>query len=304
MTKTHRLYPSAHIAELFFPLTRDENAVAQVVRRIADGGYYRGFETGIIHQPPVAETIRAIAGQHGLNVTQWLTFELLKDRLNLSSLDTALREKSIKRACELVHLAAACGTSKLSLVSGDDPGEERREEAKKGFAEALVRVGETARQYPDMLVQVEPLDRFAHKRQLIGPTGETVEWMMRLRPDCPRLYLAWDSAHVALNQEDLADSLKLAAPIMSQMHLANAILDPQAQGYGDYHMKFGEPGFLTAGVAERIIRTALALPLSPELKAISIAVEMRTGEGDDLWDNERQCRAFLQRALAAAENAG
>lgn len=304
MSITDKLYPSAHIAELFFPLTGDENAVAQVVRRIADEGYYLGVETGIIHQPKVAETLRGIAEQRGLKVTQWLTFELLKDRLNLSSLDTALRESSIRRACELVHLAAECGTNKLSLVSGADPGDALREEAKKGFAEALVRIGEVVRHYPGMLIQVEPLDRFAHKCQLIGPTDETVQWMTRLRADCPRLYLAWDSAHVALNQEDLGESLRLAAPILSQMHLANAILDPQQEGYGDYHMKFGEPGFLTAGVAAKLVRTALTLPFPPELGAISIAVEMRTTEQDDLWDNERQCRAFLKAALSGAENRG
>jgi hypothetical protein len=39
-----------------------------------------------------------------------------------------------------------------------------------------------------------------------------------------------DSAHVALNEEDLIESLTTAAPLISQLHLANAILDPQAQG--------------------------------------------------------------------------
>lgn len=294
------LYPSAHIAELFFPLADDEKAILQIIRQVAATDYYQGFETGIIKQSDIAKTIRSIAEQHHLHVTQWLTFELLRDNLNLSSLDSALRERSIRRACELVHLAAACGTTKLSLVSGSDPGDARREEAKKGFGEALIRIGEEIKQYPTMLMQVEPLDRFAHKCQLIGPTDETVAWMTQLRKDCPKLYLAWDSAHVALNEEDLTESLRLAAPLISQLHLANAILDPQAEGYGDYHMKFGEPGFLTPHVAAQIIRTALSLPLPQELGPISIAVEMRTTEQDDLWDNERQCRAFLQTAMREA----
>ncbi len=298
---TNQFYPSAHIAELFFPLSNDENALMEVVRKIADIGYYRGFETGIIHRPKIAKTIRAVAEQNDMHVTQWLTFELLKDNLNLSSLDSNLRERSIKRACELVHLAAECGTTKLSLVSGSDPGDTLRQEAKNGFGEALIRIGEVVRQYPGMLIQVEPLDRFAHKCQLIGPTDETVEWMRQLRVDCPHLYLAWDSAHVALNEENLADSLAQAATLISQLHLANAILDPRAQGYGDYHMKFGEPGFLTPATAAHIIKTANALPLPGELGPISIAVEMRTTEHDDLWDIERQCRAFLQGALAAAQ---
>ncbi|POT55701.1 hypothetical protein C3432_21975 [Citrobacter amalonaticus] len=297
---TNKLYPSAHIAELFYPLANDENAILHIIREIADIDYYRGFEIGIIHQPKISRAIRTLAEQTQLNVTQWLTFELLKDNLNLSSLDPALREKSILRACELVHLAAECGTNKLSLVSGSDPGNTHREEAKKGFAEALVRIGDVVGQYHNMLLQVEPLDRFAHKCQLIGPTDETVDWMKALRPDCPKLYLAWDSAHVALNEEDLIESLATAAPLISQLHLANAILDPQAQGYGDYHMKFGKPGFLTAGKAAQIIRTALSLKLPEELGPISLAIEMRSADQDDLWNNERQAREFLQSAWLEA----
>lgn len=301
MPIANKLFPSAHIAELFFPLMSDENAVARIVERIGDIEFYRGFETGIIHDARIARRVLDLAERKKSKVTQWLTFELLKDHLNLSSLDKDLREKSIAHACELVHIAASCGTTKLALVSGSDPGDALRDEAKQAFAEALVRIGEQTRRYPGMLLQVEPLDRFAHKCQLIGPTPETVEWMARLRPDCPNLYLAWDSAHVALNQEDLSASLEQAAPLLSQLHLANAILDPRHGGYGDYHMKFGAPGFLTPDMAAGIIRAALRLDFPAELGAVSIAIEMRTGAQDDLWDNERQCREFLQAALSAAQ---
>ena len=61
MTVTTELYPSAHIAELFFPLAGDESALLHVIREIAGIGYYRGFETGIIHQPQIARTIRTLA---------------------------------------------------------------------------------------------------------------------------------------------------------------------------------------------------------------------------------------------------
>lgn len=299
---TTLLYPSAHIAEVFFPVSNDENMLLCIIQEIAAIGYYHGFETGIIHQSKIAKNIRLLAENNKLNVTQWLTFELLKDNLNLSSLDNELRERSISRACELVHLSAECGTSKISLVSGSDPGDRLREEGKKCFGEALVRISEVVRQYDNMLLQVEPLDRFAHKCQLIGPTNEAVEWLKSLRPDCPKLYLAWDSAHVALNQENLEESLTMAAPYISQLHLANAILDPQSEGYGDYHMKFGPPGFLTTEVAATIIRTANNLELPKNFGPISIAVEMRTNNSSDMWENEQQCRKFMQNAWHKALN--
>ncbi|NUU65946.1 TIM barrel protein [Enterobacteriaceae bacterium BIT-l23] len=293
-----RLVPSAHIAELFFPLMASETRVVETVRRIAGFGYYRAVETGIITGSREREALRERVASTPLILTQWLTFALLNEQLNLSSLDPALRRKSVARARELAHLAAECGTRKLSLVSGADPGEARRDEALAAFGDSLVALGETVSQYPDMILQLEPLDRFAHKRQLIGFSDETARWMQALRPDCPKLYIAWDSAHVALNQEALATSLRQCAPLMSQLHLSNAILDPAQPGYGDYHMKFGAPGFLTAEVAREIITVARSLELPPELDEITIAIEMRTTEQDDLWANERECREFLQAAMA------
>ncbi len=293
-----RLVPSAHIAELFFPLMASEPQVVEVVKRIADSGDYRAVETGVIAGCRERGALRELIDTTPLILTQWLTFALLSEQLNLSSLDSVLRRKSVARARELAQLAAECGTRKLSLVSGADPGEARRDEAMAAFGESLVALGETVSQYPDMILQLEPLDRFAHKRQLIGFSDETVSWMQALRPDCPKLYIAWDSAHVALNQETLTTSLHQCAPLMSQLHLSNAILDPTQPGYGDYHMKFGAPGFLTAEVAREIITVARSLELPPELDEITIAIEMRTTEQDDLWANERECREFLQAAMA------
>lgn len=294
----HPLSPSAHIAELFFPRMTDDSQVAEIVERIGESGFYRWVETGIVTSQQASQRIHRSLQQQGLQLTQWMTFELLKENLDLCSLESSLRMRSVHRAKELVHLAAACGTRKLSVVSGRDPGAERREEAKRIFGDALCEIAEEMRQYPQMILQVEPLDRFAHKCQLIGPTDETVRWMAALRQSCPALYLAWDSAHTALNEEDLHQSLQQSAGLISQLHLANAITRPQAEGYGDYHMKFGAPGFLTPQCAADIVRTARSLTYANELADISIAVEMRTTESDDLWDNERQCREFLQAALA------
>lgn len=300
MPYQNHLLPSAHIAEVFYPLMGDERKVVDIVKRISEIDFYRGIELGIILDTQLAKVIRTIAEQKELRVTQWMTFELLKDNLNLSSLDKELREKSIKRARELVHLAAESGTTKLSMVSGSAPEDNYRNEAKKYLAESIVSISQEAKQYPNMNLQIEPLDRFAHKKQLIGFTDETVEWINQLKTDCSNLYLAWDSAHVALNEENLENSLKLAAPVISQIHLANAVLNKTDPLYGDYHMKFGPPGFLNEHTAISIIKTAMTLSTPPELKGTPIAIEMRTSDSEDGWKNEKQCRDFLSNALNIA----
>ncbi|WP_312054861.1 TIM barrel protein [Pantoea brenneri] len=296
--KQTMLVPSAHIAELFFPDMQDESRVVDIADHLSQQPFYRFIETGMVLQPAQARRLRDISETKQVKLTQWMTFVLNQQGLNLSSPDRIQRKRSMKRACELVHRAAECGATRIAFVSGSDPGAAQREAAKSALGETLEQVGEVMSQYPQMIMQLEPLDRFAHKCQLIGPTDETLRWMQQLRRTCPRLYLAWDSAHVALNQEDPVEALRLWGALVSQLHLANAILDPHDPGYGDHHMRFGAPGFLTPAVATAIVAAARQLPNDPRLDERSIAVEMRTTPDDDRWQIEQACREFLQQALA------
>ena len=295
------LVPSAHIAELFFPDMQDESKVVDIAERISQQPFYRFIETGMVRQAAQARRLRDISEAQQVKLTQWMTFVLNQQGLSLSSLDRMQRKRSMKLACELVHRAAECGATRIAFVSGSDPGAAQREAAKSALGETLEQIGEVMSQYPQMIMQLEPLDRFAHKCQLIGPTAETLRWMQQLRRTCPRLYLAWDSAHVALNQEDPVSALQQSGSLVSQLHLANAILDPHDPGYGDHHMRFGAPGFLTAGRAAAIVTAARQLPDDPLLGERSIAVEMRTTPDDDRWQTEQACREFLQQAFAEAE---
>ena len=292
------LVPSAHIAELFFPDMQDESKVVDIAERLSQQPFYRFIETGMVMQAAQARRLRDISETQQVKLTQWMTFVLNQQGLNLSSPDRLQRKHSMKRACELVHRAADCGATRIAFVSGSDPGAAQREAAKSALGETLEQIGEVMSQYPQMIMQLEPLDRFAHKCQLIGPTDETLSWMKQLRRTCPRLYLAWDSAHVALNQEDLIVALRQSGSLVSQLHLSNAILDPNDPGYGDHHMRFGVPGFLTPAVAANIVAAARQLPDDPFIEERSIAVEMRTTDQDDRWQTEQACRDFLQQALA------
>lgn len=299
--KQTALVPSAHIAELFFPDMQDESKAVDIAERLSQQPFYRFIETGMVLQPTQARRLRDICETQQVKLTQWMTFVLIQRGMNLSSLEPSQRKRSAKLACEMVHRAAECGATRIAFVSGSDPGAAQREAAKNALGETLERIGEVMSQYPQMIMQLEPLDRFAHKCQLIGPTDETLRWMQQLRRTCPRLYLAWDSAHVALNQEDPIHALRESGSLVSQLHLSNAILDPRDPAYGDHHMRFGAPGFLTSEMAAAIVAAARQLPDDPLLDERSIAVEMRTRNEDDRWQAEQACREFLQQALAETE---
>ncbi|WP_439257727.1 sugar phosphate isomerase/epimerase family protein [Lonepinella sp. BR2271] len=298
---TNKIIPSLLIPEIFFPMMGNEKNILDIVHKISDIGFYQCIELGILFDKDIINKVRNIAENNHLKITQWMTFELLKHNLNLASLDKEQRKKSVSRAKELVHIAGTQGTTKLSLVSGPKPESHLQNEAKKYLSESLIELSQELTQYNGLILQIEPLDCFAHKKQLIGLTNDTVDWITSFRKECPNLYIAWDSAHVCLNQEDLTQSLITAAPLISQLHLSNAVLDPNSPKYGDFHMKIGKPGFLDHKSAISILKTARELNIPNRFDELSVAVEVRGNENDDLWKNELECRKFLKNIFIELE---
>lgn len=295
------LHPSLLIGEMFFPVSYDDKNIFEVIRRAGEIGFYEGVETGIIFDSKVALKIRNECEDKKMSLTQWSTLIINKEKLNLSSVNKEIRSKSIARVKELVHFSAECGAKTFAVTSGADPGAEYREEAKKCLADSLHVICNEVKQYnKDMDVVMEHLDRYVHKKQLLGPVDETVVWMKPIHQDCPNMYLGWDAAHAALDGENLITTLHQAAPIMAELHLSNAVLNPCDPLYGDNHMKYGAPGFLTIEVASEILKTAINLDTPKERNGIFTAVEIRTKQTDDLWKVEKESREFLKKAIEIA----
>lgn len=291
------LYPSLLIGEMFFPITNDERNLSEVIKRAGEIGFYEVVEMGMIFDKKAAMDIRTTCEDKGLRLLQWATLTINKEGLNLSSTDKDIRSKSLARVKELIYLSAESGAKTIGITSGPDAGAVYRESAKNCLADSVQVICDEVKKYKNMNVVMEHLDRYVHKKQLLGPVDETVAWIMSIRKECPNLYLVWDAAHAALGGENLITTINQAAPFMSGIHLSNAILNPSDPLYGDNHMKSGAPGFLTVEVAAELLKTAICLNTPKELNGISAAIEVRPKQGDDLWENEKTCREFLIEAI-------
>ncbi len=290
------IHPSILISEMFYPYVGDSRKLCDIIGKIAGLNYYRGIEIGLVDGEENRNLVRRQVDDNQWQLTMWITQDLLKRGLNPSTLDKAVHQKTVSRLKELVEIAGECGASNLAMISCDDPGEKNRAEAKKNLYEVIVEICREIQKYPKMNLLIEPLDRAAHKKNLIGPTDESVEFLTQLRREYQYIYFSWDSAHVALNNEDLLWSLEMSAPYISQIHLANAVLDPNSELYGDWHMHLGTPGFLNFECGARLLKKAAALPLPGHLKHF-VSVEVRCKDNDLPWDNEKKYRAFLDEIL-------
>jgi len=289
--------PSILLSETHFNLRGIPGEMADAVARVADEGFYRSIEISIIEDFAERKRIGARIRASGISVTMWMSAVLTNENLNLSSQDDAMRSRSVNRIKEHIEQAAECGTGNLVVLSGPDPGPPGRVGATECLYESLCELCEVVLTSGfDMRLVLEPLDRGAHKNGLIGPTLEAVSLARRVRESFPDFGLSWDTAHVLLCGEDLRQSLSTAAACISQIHLANPVLDANDPRFGDNHIPIGPPGALNNETIEVLFRDVLALGLFPG-KKIPVAVEIRTLKGGDPWQTERMGREVLERVL-------
>jgi len=301
-----RILPSAHLYEVFMPIADDEKIMSDVLEKISQIEFYRGVELGAFFQEQYRNKVRKIVEEKDYQLTQWGTPYLLRNKMNLSSLDPELRKKSVAYAVELCKLYADTGATNYGLPSGDYPGDALREEAKKVLFDSLTTIHQEVSKYEGMHIVLEPLDRYAFKKQLIGPMPEVAEWFEGLQKVNPNIFIHWDSAHEVLGKIDLIESVNLAKPYLAQFHLCNCIADENHPCFGDLHMDVGQApdfetwGFLTPEVGAEIIREVASFDTTPGIKNTYCALEVRSHAGDDLWAKEKLCRTFMMKTFDLA----
>ncbi len=154
---------------------------------------------------------------------------------------------------------------------------------------------------------LEPLDRYAYKKQLIGPMLESMQWFAPIHEEYPNTFIHWDSAHEALGKTDLMLSLNYAKPYIAQFHLCNAIVDPFHPCFGDLHMDVGEApefetdGFLTPEIGAKILQGVASFPKPEGIRNTYVSIEVLGHPGDNLWHKEESSRLFLQKCFALAD---
>jgi len=295
MTIHEAFQPSLLLSETHFPYLADGEGLADAAARAADEGFYRRFEMVTIGDLNAQKRIGEVVRSHGLSLTQWFTLVIASEGLNLSSLDETLRAKSIRRLAECLEQASECGAMGVGVPSGPDPGSDHRAEATEQLYMSLCELCESASGLSGMAVYLEPFDRGAHKNGLIGPMSEAVAIVSRVRRSCPNMFLCWDSAHSALNGEQVTETLAEAQVYVGQIHLSNAVLDRRQANFGDHHMRIGRPGFLTVKKITELFDTAVAIGLFGQRQP-TVAVETRSAPGDDPWATVAECTRILKEA--------
>ena len=192
-----KLYPSAHILEMFMPYLHDEKRLIEVLRKIAEMGFYRNVELPTFPTKEHRDTVRRILRDNDLTAATYAAPYLNERGMSLCDLNDRRRAETIRYLKMQADLAAECGYSTFGVPSGPYPGDEFHDEAMAVQADTLARIAD----YTALLgmnCSIEPLDRYVHKKALIGPMDEVVRWFKPMHKAHPNLFLHWDSSHEQL----------------------------------------------------------------------------------------------------------
>lgn len=295
-----KLYPSAHIIEMFMPYLHDEKRLIEVLKRIAEMDFYRNVELPTFPTKEHRDTVRRILRDNDLTAATYAAPYLNERGMSLCDLNDRRRAETIRYLKMQADLAAESGYMTFGVPSGPYPGDEFHDEAMAVQADTLARIAD----YTALLgmnCSIEPLDRYVHKKALIGPMDEVVRWFKPLHKAHPNLFLHWDSSHEQLGGLGIFNTLDMAAPYLSQIHLCDCIDDPAHPCFGDLHMDPAEApdweteGFLTPEIGAEIIRRAASFDKPEGVRRFWVSVEVLGHKGDNLWHKERVAREFLTR---------
>ena len=293
-----KLYPSAHILEMFMPYLHDEKRLIEVLRKIAEMDFYRNVELPTFPTKEHRDTVRRILRDNDLTAVTYAAPYLNERKMSLCDLSDRRRAETIRYLKMQADLAAESGYMTFGVPSGPYPGVEFHDEAMAVQADTLARIAD----YTALLgmnCSIEPLDRYAHKKALIGPMDEVVSWFKPLHKAHPNLFLHWDSSHEQLGGLGIFNTLDMAAPYLSQIHLCDCIDDPTHPCFGDLHMDPAEApdwqteGFLTPEGGAEIIRRAASFDKPEGVRRFWVSIEVLGHKGDNLWHKERIAREFL-----------
>ena len=163
----------------------------------------------------------------------------LKDKLNPNALNEAERQKAEDALKGAIDEAAYLGATAMAFLAG------HWDEATKEQAYAqLVKTTNALCDYAaekGLGVELEVFDYDVDKAALIGPAPLAARFAADVCSRHKNFGLIVDLSHIPITHENTRFVIRTLRPYITHFHYGNAVADPNCDGYGDKHPRFGYP---------------------------------------------------------------
>jgi sugar phosphate isomerase/epimerase len=224
---------------MIFPETMaGSGPILETVSQIVNDDFFSMIEISHINDAEVRKQVIDLIETSHSRVAFGAQPAILRQKLNLNSENQSERTDAIKTLESLIDEAKEIGAKRFTVLSGPDPGQDRRDKARQFLVESLLELCSHGKGR-GVSVTLETFDRTVEKKSLIGPSVEALEVSKKVRQKFPDFGLMYDMGHAPLLDEDPAQALRLLKDHLVHVHVGNCVKKPGQPAYGDHHPRFG-----------------------------------------------------------------
>jgi len=222
---------------------RGDGPILETLQKIAEDDFFTAVEVSWIKDAKVREKAKKLLEMSHLTVAYGAQPRLLINNLNLNSFDEEERKKAVREVKAGIDEAYEIGAKSLAFLSGEDPGEEGREQARKLLVSSIKEICDYAKSRGNLVITLEIFDRKIDKKCLIGPANEARIVADEVRKEFDNFGLMVDLSHLPLLDETPAQAIMPIKDYLVHAHIGNCVLrDKKHPAYGDQHPRFGIEG--------------------------------------------------------------
>ncbi len=261
-----------------FPeVVNGSGSVVKTLRKIVEDDFWTAVEVGWVKDDKERSEARKLLEVSGLRVCYACQPRVLSQKLNLNSFDKNERRKAIEGVKKGIEEAYHLGATSIRVLSGKDPGDEKRAEAKKIFVDSMNELCEFNEDFGNAVLFLKIFDRAIDKKALIGKFSDAADVSEEIYKSHRNYGVLADLSHFPLLGEKAEDAIPLVEKFPMHFHIGNCIMrDRKDPLYGDLQPRFGIPGGENdVKEVEDFFRLLVERKLiSPEKKPV-VSVEVR-----------------------------
>jgi len=254
----------------------------ETVRHIALDPFFTAIEITHIEDDAVRGEVKDLIGLARLSVGYGAHPAILGQGLNINDLNEAERASACAELRGHIDEAIFMGAESFGILSGKDPGKERRGEAVNALIRSLNELCSYSAAKGGPKVVIEVFDSEVDKCCLLGPASLGRQVAQEVYREHDNFGVLVDLSHIPLLKESPEDALVPVKQYLAGAHIGNAIIDPSLPGYGDNHPAFGAPGSANdVGEVADFLRTLLDVGLLAGKARPIVSFEIKPSEGQD-----------------------
>lgn len=280
---------------------QDPNTL-EYIKNIAYDDYFDAIEVNWIRDNETRARAGRLMDQAHLTVCYGAQPRFLTTGLNPNDLDEDGRQKAEASLFEAIDEAKELGAKGIAFLSG-----KWKPETKQAQYAQLLKTTRNVCDYAktkDMFVELEVFDFDIDKASLIGPAPYAAQFAADIRTTHSNFGLLIDLSHIPMTYETPEFVVRTLRPYITHLHVGNTVCtDPSAEGYGDFHQRFGFPGSCvdTPEVLE-YLRVLKAEGFMNPANPLVFSFELRPWQDEDPEAVISGSKRVLNRAWAILED--